>query len=98
MRSVSKSFYNSKDWKLCSRQYLQSVNHWCERCKARGIYEPARVVHHKIWLSEDNYKDPAISLNFDNLEALCQTCHNQEHFGDDTPRRYEITPDGRLIF
>lgn len=83
---------------MCSKQYLQSVNNWCERCKARGIYEPARVVHHKIWLSEANYRDPTISLNFDNLEALCQTCHNKEHFGDDTPRRYEITPDGRLIY
>lgn len=98
MRSIEQRFYKSKEWHTCRDSYLKSVGYFCERCKAKGIYEAARIVHHKIYLTEDNYKDPSIALNFDNLEALCQTCHNQEHFSDDAPRRYTIDETGALIF
>ena len=98
MRSIDNDFYRSTEWERCRTAYLQKVGYFCERCKARGIYEPARIVHHKTYLNEANYKDPSISLNFDNLEALCQDCHNKEHFGDSTPRRYELSPDGKLLF
>ena len=98
MRSVDRSFYKSTAWKETSKLYLQSVSYWCERCKAKGIYQPARLVHHKVHLNKNNIKDPAIALGFDNLEALCQDCHNKEHFGDKTPSRWEIGTDGELKF
>ncbi|MBR5299848.1 MAG: HNH endonuclease [Bacteroidales bacterium] len=97
MRSIDRAFYKSREWENCRTAYLQQVGYWCERCKAKGIYEPARVVHHKIHLNESNYRDASISLNFDNLEALCQDCHNKEHFGR-TDRRYEVDAEGHLIF
>lgn len=97
MRSIDNDFYRSVEWERCREAYLQKVNHFCERCKAKGIYEPARVVHHKIYLNEENWKDPTIAYGFDNLEALCQDCHNKEHHksGHD---RYEIGSDGSLLF
>lgn len=95
-RSIDNSFYRSKQWIACRDAYMIKVNHLCERCKAKGIYEPARVVHHKIELTEANYRDPAISLNFDNLQALCQSCHNEIHHRQE--RRYKIDSDGNLIF
>lgn len=99
MKSIDHSFYTSREWEMVRRQYLQKVNGLCERCKAKGLYEPAKIVHHKIYLSKENYKDPSIALNFDNLEALCQDCHNKEHFEDgDEQRRYSIDSEGRLIF
>lgn len=49
-------------------------NYICERCG-----DIATICHHKVYLNADNYQDPSISLNHDLLEALCQTCHNQEH-------------------
>lgn len=98
MRSIERSFYKSKAWENCRQAYLSSVGHFCERCKAKGIYEPARIVHHKIYLSEANFRDPSVSLNFDNLEALCLDCHNKEHFGDKSESRYQIGRNGELIY
>lgn len=97
-KSIDRAFYCSREWELCREAYLQKVNHLCERCKAKGIYEPAKIVHHKIYLNKENFTDPSVSLNFDNLEALCQDCHNREHFKDDKSRRFTITEDGRLEF
>lgn len=96
MRSIDNDFYRSTEWERCREAYLQKVNHFCERCKAKGIYEPARVVHHKKYLNKENVTDPSVSLNFDNLEALCSSCHNQEHFKQE--RRYQIDEDGNLTF
>lgn len=98
MKSIDHSFYKSREWESCRQGYLQKVGFFCERCKARGIYNPAKIVHHKIYLNEKNYKDPAVALNFENLEALCQDCHNKEHFEEKQSRRYSIDESGRLVF
>ena len=37
--------------------------------------------YHRRYLTAENLFDPTISLNPDNLEALCRDCHNAEHFG-----------------
>lgn len=81
MKSIDHGFYVSTQWKKARDEYLKKVNHLCERCLAAGIYEPAVVVHHKIYLTEENVNDPAVSLNFDNFEALCKQHHNEEHHG-----------------
>ena len=69
------AFYKSQAWKRTSAAYMESRHYICERCGG-----PARICHHKTWLNGNNVKDPAIALSFDNLEALCQDCHNKEHF------------------
>lgn len=71
----AKAFYRSKAWIRCRDGYMQSQNYICERCG-----DLATICHHKTWLNPSNINDPLVSLNWDNLEALCQTCHNQEHF------------------
>ena len=35
-------------------------------------------MHHKIYLTPQNINDPAVTLAEDNLELLCQDCHNKE--------------------
>jgi 5-methylcytosine-specific restriction endonuclease McrA len=42
--------------------------------------------------------DPTIAYSFDNLELLCQACHNKEHFGSSQKKRYKINPDGSLSY
>jgi 5-methylcytosine-specific restriction endonuclease McrA len=74
MREFAKHFYHSKAWKQCRLSYIASVHGLCERCEAGG-----KIVHHKIYLNEENIHDPAITLSHDNLELLCQDCHNAEH-------------------
>ena len=81
----AKSFYKGKAWIECRRGYIQSVHGLCERCQAPGL-----IVHHKIVLNPANINDPYVSLNWDNLEYLCQTCHNREHHGEE----HAVTREG----
>lgn len=60
--------------------------------------EPAKIVHHKIWLTPKNIHEQSITLCWDNLEALCQDCHNKEHHAKNVrAKRYAFTADGELI-
>lgn len=95
MKSIDKTFYNSKAWKVCRAAYLASHS-LCERCLKKGEIAPAEIVHHVIHLNKSNVHDPSITLNPDNLEALCMTCHNQEHFAEQTPRRWSFDEYGEF--
>lgn len=69
-----------------------SQHYLCERCG-----EPAKVVHHKHYLTKQNINNADIALNWDNLEALCQDCHNKEHHAAADTRRYKFDADGNVI-
>lgn len=75
MKEYAKTFYKGKQWIKISHLYMEHQHYICERCG--GV---ATICHHKIYISPANIHDPAITLSFDNLEALCQECHNKEHF------------------
>lgn len=74
-REFSKSFYNSKAWQRTRDAYISSKFGICERCGQPN----SKQVHHKKWLTPDNINDPEITLSFDNLELLCDVCHQKEH-------------------
>lgn len=73
-KDYAKSFYKSKRWIDCRNGFMQSKNYICERCNGVAI-----ICHHKEYITPENITDPNITLNWDNLESLCQTCHNLEH-------------------
>lgn len=75
---AAKAFYNSAAWTTTRRAYLESVCYICERCG-----KPAVIVHHRKYLTPDLLSDPRVTLDWDNLEALCLDCHNAEHMGGD---------------
>ena len=37
------------------------------------------MVHHKKYLTEQLINDPDMTVGYDNLEALCEACHDAEH-------------------
>ena len=94
MRSINEGFYKTPTWRKCRDEYIKSVGGLCERCLAKGIYKGGVIVHHKTHLSVDNYENPNISLNFENLELLCRDCHNAEH--NARQRRYKVEWDGTI--
>ena len=67
-------FYKSSLWERCRKAYLKKRKYICERCG-----ETARIVHHKVYITDENLYNTDISLDENNLEALCIHCHNEEH-------------------
>lgn len=101
-------FYRTRQWWHCRGLFIKSKNYLCERCgrvcwsKGDSRYKQAKeknedvvfgIVHHKEYLTESNIGDPNISLNWDNLEYLCITCHNKKHMTKDTEVRKDIVFD-----
>lgn len=74
MRRAGQKVYDSRQWRRVRKAYLQSKHYICERCG-----QPASIVHHKTYLTEENAADAETAFSFENLEALCQACHNNEH-------------------
>ncbi|MBR7173115.1 MAG: HNH endonuclease [Clostridia bacterium] len=80
---VVEQFYTSWRWRQCRTAFAKSKGNLCERCLSRGIIQPGSKdqpleTHHRIPLTADNVKDPAVSLNWANLELLCKKCHDEE--------------------
>lgn len=74
MKEYARSFYKSAAWRKCRSSYFSFRHGLCERCLG-----PGKIVHHKEYITPENINDPNITLNFNNLELLCQDCHNREH-------------------
>lgn len=79
MKEYAKGFYKSKAWEQTKNLYMSSIHYVCERCGS-----VATICHHKKYITPHNITDNNITLNFDNLEGLCQDCHNKEHTVKDT--------------
>ena len=94
MRDFARKFYKSQAWKQCRAGYLKKVAGLCERCYAKGLIVPATMVHHKVYISPENIDDPNVTLNWDNLEALCNDCHAAEHAT--LIKRYKVDEYGRV--
>lgn len=93
MREFAQSLYKSKAWQKCRYGFLASKNWTCERCG--GL---ATIAHHKKHVSPQNVNDLAITMNWDNLEALCMDCHNVEHMSKGTiAKGLMFTADGDII-
>ncbi len=96
MKSWARWFYESLTWRKTSRDYIDSVSGLCERCSTDDNPVPAVICHHRVWLAPNNINDPDITLNWDNLEALCMDCHNKEHKRKE-PKRYRFDECGRIL-
>jgi 5-methylcytosine-specific restriction enzyme A len=88
VKEWAKHFYKSKAWRQCRDAYFAFKHGLCERCSA-----PGKIVHHKIWLTPENINNPNISLNWEHLELLCQTCHNIEHHEKYSATRHDVMFD-----
>ena len=93
-----KQFYKTQAWRKSRQAYIDKRlaldGGLCEVCHE----EPGKIVHHKIWLDDNNCNDPEISLNHKNFLYECQTCHNKEKDPRlATPGRCRYGPDGEII-
>ena len=93
MKPYAEEFYSSVAWKTTRDAYKKSVGGLCERCFKKGLITPAEMVHHKTHITPENINDPDITLNWDNLMALCLQCHADIH---GNPKRYKVDEFGRI--
>lgn len=96
MKEYAKGFYQSAAWKRTRQTVVKRANGLCERCKAAGLYVPGVIVHHKEYITPTNVQDARVTLNLDNLEYLCEDCHNKEHKAKPN-NRYRFDSDGKLL-
>jgi 5-methylcytosine-specific restriction enzyme A len=69
-RKESNRFYSSKRWLKLRAMFLRS-HVLCERCG-----DVATICHHcKVSVKDD----PSRAMEWDNLEALCNRCHEAAH-------------------
>lgn len=86
-------FYKSKEW-IRARDYCKIKNRFiCEECGSPKDLE----VHHKTALTLDNFQDPMIALNQDNLQCLCRSCHMSKRSGGILRNDLVFTEDGDII-
>ena len=91
----AKFFYKSKQWQRV-RDYVMKRDQWlCQDCLKKGKYVPAEEVHHIVPLKPENITDPSITLDENNLVALCRECHKARHGARE--RRYSVDEYGRVI-
>lgn len=76
-KEYAKAFYKSAAWIKCKNTYIKTRisidGGMCEECHINLGY----IVHHKQTLTEDNIKDPDVTLNHKNLEYVCKQCHDK---------------------
>lgn len=70
-RAEAKRFYASSAWRKLRSLKLKE-NPLCEDCLKRGETTPAAHVHH----TRPRAKFPDLALCYENLESVCQACHN----------------------
>lgn len=71
----ARAFYKSAAWQKCRQVVLERDNFLCQKCLKRKQITPADMVHHIVELLDDWNK----ALDLNNLESLCNSCHNKEH-------------------
>lgn len=98
MKPWAEWFYNSGTWREDSKEFLKSKGYLCERCSKPDNPVVAKIAHHKVYLTRENINDPYISLAWDNLEALCQDCHNKEHHKSKKTKRYFFDEAGNIVY
>lgn len=78
-REFSRKFYASTKWQRTRKAYIKQVSGLCEMCKANGLYNPGKILHHKEELTPGNINEAKISIAFENLIYLCDECHKKVH-------------------
>lgn len=68
-------FYKSKAWIGARKNALIRDDYLCVSCLNTGLYTTAQLVHHKVEVRDDFEK----RLDPENLESLCESCHQKIH-------------------
>ena len=83
--------YQSPIWRKLKFAKL-AENPLCEICKQKGLTVPAETVHHITpWVgARDLSAQLDLFSSWDNLQALCSTCHKEAHLSEHGRALYDL--------
>ena len=67
--NINDPYYQHRHWKVIRIKALKRDNYQCQECKRQGRIKEAQMVDHVI------PKKQGGSLELDNLQSLCNSCH-----------------------
>ena len=80
-------FYSSKKW-IQTRDIVKKRDRMiCQHCHRPILHR--YIVDHIIPLTLENYHDANLAYGLDNLQLLCQDCHNEKTFSH-KPKRFNL--------
>ena len=94
MKEWARFFYNSQQWHNMRNYVMKRDAYLCQDCLAKGKQTPAEEVHHITPLNPQNIMDPSVTLNENNLVALCRECHKARHGAKQ--KRYTVDEFGHV--
>jgi 5-methylcytosine-specific restriction endonuclease McrA len=74
-----KEIYQTAEWEKVRQYVVARDNGLCQECLRHGKITAGREVDHITALSNDNKSDWGIAYNPDNLQLLCDSCHQDKH-------------------
>lgn len=77
MKNYQKAVYKDPRWQICRDAVIKRDRDICYFCGKLILKK--RTIHHKIEINENNYSDPMIAFNLDNLVECHPDCHDQWH-------------------
>jgi 5-methylcytosine-specific restriction endonuclease McrA len=89
-------FYDTSKWRKLRQFVIDRAGGICEICHV----EKGTIADHIKEVNDDNVNDPDIVWNPDNLQALCQGCHNKKTHGsgEAVMEGYRFDDMGILIY
>lgn len=73
-------FYASKRWRDLRQVLIIQRHGICARCGKDFSDDTSQLIaHHLEHLTDDTLKDPAVAVNPENVEIVCQKCHAHYH-------------------
>lgn len=82
---TQKQFYKTQAWRRARDAFIETRKAldggMCQNCGQDLGY----IVHHEVWLNDDNVNDYSISLNPRLFRYVCLDCHNKIKNPDEIP-------------
>ena len=73
-------FYASKRWRDLRTALVVERHGVCDRCGKDFSDDTSKLIaHHKEHLTDETLKDPAVAVDPQNIEVVCQKCHAHYH-------------------
>ena len=86
------ALYQSRQWRELRQALIIERGLHCQLC-GRLVSHPSNLIgDHIEEITPDNVNNPAISLNPDNVQLICEDCHNRKHkrFGYNAKAAYIV--------